>query len=126
MAGVRYDAFTLTKADGKGKWWDGLDPQELYTGRNIVMPDGMTTIAAANDWHSSNDRRLDRAAAAATIPAFVERWFLRCQDLIDQYQPDVLYFDDTELPLGQAGLDIAAHYYNASRSPRTAASSTRC
>jgi len=39
--GTRYDAYTLTKADGKGKWWDGLDPQELYTGRNIVMPDGI-------------------------------------------------------------------------------------
>ena len=29
MQGVRYDAYTLTKADGKGKWWDGLDPQTL-------------------------------------------------------------------------------------------------
>ena len=29
MAGVRYDAYTLTKADGKGKWWEGYDPQEL-------------------------------------------------------------------------------------------------
>ena len=31
LAGVRYDAYTLTKADGKGKWWEGFDPQELYT-----------------------------------------------------------------------------------------------
>jgi alpha-L-fucosidase len=47
-------------------------------------------------------------------PAFTEKWFLRCQDLVDQYSPDVLYFDNTELPLGQAGLDIVAHFYNAS------------
>jgi alpha-L-fucosidase len=33
---------------------------------------------------------------------------------VDKYQPDLLYFDDTELPLGQAGLDMAAHFYNAS------------
>ena len=46
-------------------------------------------------------------------PAFTEKWFLRCQNLVDKYQPDVLYFDNTELPLGQAGLDIVAHYYNA-------------
>ena len=43
----------------------------------------------------------------------MDRWFLRCQELVDKYQPDLLYFDDTELPLGQAGLDIAAHFYNA-------------
>jgi alpha-L-fucosidase len=29
MAGVRYDGIT-TKAQGTGKWWDGLDPQDLY------------------------------------------------------------------------------------------------
>src|SRR5476649_1031335 len=54
-AGIRYDAYTLTKADGKGKWWDGLDPQELYTGPNLVMPAGFTTIAEANACHLFND-----------------------------------------------------------------------
>ena len=29
LMGVPYDS-RLTKADGKGKWWDGLDPQDLY------------------------------------------------------------------------------------------------
>ena len=47
-------------------------------------------------------------------PQFAYNWFLRCQDLVDTYKPDLLYFDDSELPLGQFGLDIAAHYYNAS------------
>ena len=45
MAGLRYDAYTLTKAEGKGPWGHGLDPQKLYTGRNIVMSDGRKTIA---------------------------------------------------------------------------------
>jgi alpha-L-fucosidase len=110
-AGVRYDAFTLTKAQGRGQWWDGLDPQDLYTGANLVMPDGMTTIAAANAWHSANDRKWTEAPPPNNA-AFVERWFMRCADLVDKYDPDLLYFDDTELPLGQAGLDIAAHFYN--------------
>jgi alpha-L-fucosidase len=34
--------------------------------------------------------------------------------MVDKYQPDVLYFDTNELPLGQAGLDLVAHYYNLS------------
>jgi alpha-L-fucosidase len=111
-AGVRYDAFRLTKEDGKGKWWEGLDPQELYTGPNMVMPDGITTIKEANAWHESHDRKWTEAPPPDN-PGFVERWFLRCHDLIDKYDPDLLYFDDTELPLGQAGLDIAAHFYNS-------------
>lgn len=112
LAGVRYDAFTLTKEDGKSKWWEGLDPQELYTGRNIVMPDGIKTMKDADAWHEANDRKWNENAPAQNS-AFVEKWFLRCQDLVDKYQPDLLYFDNTELPLGQAGLDIAAHYYNS-------------
>jgi alpha-L-fucosidase len=112
-AGKRYDAYTLTKEDGKGKWWEGLDPQELYAGRNMVIPDGITTIAEMNRWHTANDRVWNENPPPNN-PQFVEKWFLRCQDLLDKYQPDVLYFDNTELPLGQAGLDIAAHYYNSS------------
>ena len=109
--GVRYDAYTLKKADGKGKWWEGLDPQDLYNGPSMVMPDGITTIRAAQQWHEQNDRKWTEAPPAQN-PKFVERWFLRCAELMDKYDPDLVYFDNTELPLGQAGLDIAAHYYN--------------
>lgn len=112
LAGVRYDAYTLTQADGQGKWWEGLDPQQLYTGRNIVLPDGITGAKAVQQWHDKNDRPWTEAPPAMN-PQFTETWFLRCQDLIDQVHPDLVYFDNTELPLGQAGLDIAAHYYNA-------------
>ena len=37
-AGVPYDG-TLTKADGKGKWWEGYDPQDLYA-QNHPMSKG--------------------------------------------------------------------------------------
>ena len=43
---MRYDAARLRKADGKGKWWDGLDPQDLYTGVNLEIPDGITNLKA--------------------------------------------------------------------------------
>ena len=76
------------------------------------MPKGFTTIKQANDWHKQNDR-VWTEEPPANNPKFTENWFLRCQDLIDKYHPDQLYFDDTELPLGQAGLDIAAHFYNS-------------
>jgi alpha-L-fucosidase len=113
LAGVRYDAYRLTKADGKGLWWDGLDPQELYSGRNVVAPDGITSIKAMDDWHRVHDLPDTTAQPVLTNPGYAHHWFLRCQDLVDKYRPDLLYFDDTGLPLEQAGLDIAAHYYNS-------------
>jgi alpha-L-fucosidase len=112
-AGLRYDAAQLTKSNGKRKWWEGLDPQELYTGRNIVMPGDITSIKTMNEWHNQNDLVWNENPPPMN-PAFTEKWFLRCRDLVDRYHPDVLYFDNTELPLGQAGLDIVAHFYNAS------------
>lgn len=112
-AGVRYDAFTLKKEDGKGKWWEGLDPQDLYTGPNMVVPDGIKTAKEMVDWHEANDRQWTEEPPSNN-PAFTENWFLRTQDLIDQYKPDMLYFDDFGVPQGQAGFDVIAHYYNAS------------
>jgi alpha-L-fucosidase len=112
MAGVPYDGFT-TKESGKGKWWDGLDPQQLYTGATMPLPKGINSIRDANQWHNQHDRVWNEEPPAGN-PKFVETWFLRCQELIDKYQPDLLYFDNTELPLGQTGLDIAAHLYNSS------------
>jgi alpha-L-fucosidase len=113
LAGTRYDAYTLTRQDGAGKWWDGLEPQELYVGRSLVMPDGITTIKQANEWHKNNDSAWTEYAPAKQ-PEFVESWFQRCKELLDKYEPDLLYFDDAQLPFGQAGLDIAAHFYNSS------------
>ena len=113
MAGIRYDAYTETQATGAGKWWNGLDPQELYTGRNIVIPDGVHTIAAMNAWHETHDR-VWYENPPPNNPEFTRTWYLRCKDLIDSYQPDFIYFDDNELPLGQTGLDITAYFYNQS------------
>lgn len=111
-AGVRYDAFRLTKSDGIGKWWEGLDPQELYTGPTMIMPDGFSSIQEADKWHERHDRRWTEDAPADN-PQFVKKWLLRCNDLVDKYHPDLLYFDDTELPFGKTGLEAAAHYYNS-------------
>ena len=66
LKGVSYDG-VLTKPDGKGKWWEGMDPQQL-NGRP----------------HEKGD----------PCPEFVEQFMLRVQDIIDQYNPDLLYFDD--------------------------------
>ena len=113
-AGVRYDAYRLTKADGKGKWWNGLDPQELYGGprAGMVLPDGFTSAKTAIEWQDAHNLPWTEAAPPDD-PVFANRWFFRLQDLIDKYNPDFVYLDNTEFPFGQIGLDIVAHYYNA-------------
>ncbi|WP_457321758.1 alpha-L-fucosidase, partial [Roseateles sp. P5_E11] len=65
------------------------------------------------DWQQSQTAHWDEKPPLHN-PAFTRSWFLRCRDLIDSYKPDLVYMDNTTLPLGQAGLDIAAHFYNAS------------
>lgn len=113
-AGVRYDAYNLTKEDGKGKWWEGYDPQQFYGGYNIVIPDGFTSLDSMARWHEANDRVWSERIPEMN-PMFAKTWFKRCKQLIDDYRPDLLYFDDElDLPLGHYGLEITAHMYNKS------------
>ena len=89
QGGKRYDG-RLTKADGAGQWWEGLDPQDLYEQRHVIGgPPG---------------------------PAYVERFFKRVDQLVTDYRPDLLYFDDAVLPLYKdapaEALGMAAKFYN--------------
>ncbi len=96
-AGVPYDGL-LTKADGQGLWWEGLDPQDLYAQYHEV---------GQYNWRQEGKPPLD--------PAYCEKYFNRIVDLIDKYQPDLLYFDDTVMPIYPAsdvGPRIAAYLYN--------------
>jgi len=111
--GERYDAFKLTKADGKGKWWEGLDPQDLYTGSWYPAPDGITSIKAMDAWHDAHDGQWLEDSPPAPA-AFVANWLARQKELVEKYRPDMVYFDDTGIPFGQTGLEAVAHYYEKS------------
>src|SRR5207248_2163145 len=54
----------------------------------------------------------------ASIPdvAYCRKFYNRTADLINKYRPDLVYWDDTALPLfpiSDAGLRLAAHFYNS-------------
>jgi alpha-L-fucosidase len=107
LAGVPYDG-KLNKADGTGQWWDGLDPQDLYTQSHQPADGFLISNSVHSRWNWGN---------GVTPPdeAYCRKFLDRTVDLIDRYEPDLLYFDDTALPfwpINDVGLRIAAHYYN--------------
>ncbi len=112
-AGVPYDG-RLTAADGKGKWWEGLDPRKLYAQDHEPSPgfENLGGIHARWNWG---------AGASRPDAAYSQAFYDRTIDLINQAKPDLIYFDDTALPLwpvSDAGLQIAAHFYNANLARR--------
>ena len=101
FAGVPYDV-KLTRADGKGLWWDGLDPEELYAQKHAP---------GKYQWEWD-------ATKGSSVPdaPYMEKFFKRTQQLWDDYHPDQIYFDDTVLPFhgvtDEIGLKLTAHFYN--------------
>lgn len=109
LKGVPYDG-GLTAAQGHGTWWEGLDPQALYEQDHPRSVDADQLKAIWNQWNWNN-------GAATPSPAYCDKFYRRTIDLLDRYEPDMVYFDDTVLPLwpvSDVGLKIAAHMYNRS------------
>ena len=65
--GVPYDALQ-TILDGKGKWWEGMDPVDLYGPVHDIK----------NPLQSP----------------FANQFMWRVDDAITKYHPDVIYFDE--------------------------------
>jgi alpha-L-fucosidase len=85
LGGITYDG-DLTEAEGRGEWWEGLNPQRLY---GVKHPfDALPDVS------------------------YVKNFYDRTRDLIDQHNPDLLYFDNSLLPLGWGGMNIGAYFYN--------------
>ncbi|HEY9197225.1 MAG TPA: alpha-L-fucosidase, partial [Mucilaginibacter sp.] len=109
FAGVPYDG-NITKADGAGKWWNGEDPQELYAQSHPLSKNSQDNGMIHKQWAWGN-------GVALPSKEYCEKFYKRTIELLDRYEPDVIYFDDTVLPLwpvSNAGLRIAAHMYNSS------------
>lgn len=95
-AGMPYDAM-LTREDGIGQWWEGLDPQDLY---GPVHNDGRNSLDSP----------------------FANQFMWRVDDAIRKYNPDMIYFDDhagdsqidlgINMGLGRLTPQIIANFYN--------------
>ena len=84
--GVPYDGH-LTKEDGKGKWWEGLDPAELYG----LPPDKRTP-----EW----------------IEEVKLNYMLRHLELVTKYDVDMLWVDGYGFPYGEYGQEVFRKLFN--------------
>ncbi len=106
-AGIPYDG-TLTKADGKGEWWEGYDPQDLYAQNHPLSKGSWADGMIHSQWAWGN-------GACLPTQEYCTNFYNRTIDAINRYNPDLIYFDVTVVPfypVSDAGLKIAAHFYN--------------
>lgn len=90
-AGVPYDG-NLTLEDGKGKWWEGLDPRYLY---GINLREYESVAEAANSrWSPPKPGIFSGHLEFAKW--YAKWWALRMMDAVDKYQPDFIYTDGTD------------------------------
>ncbi|HSG34594.1 MAG TPA: alpha-L-fucosidase [Sphingomonadaceae bacterium] len=108
--GERYDAWRLTTADGRGTAWEGLDPQQLYSGRWLVPPDGLESPAAMRQWHDENSGQWVETGPPGN-GHYELQWLLRHFELVNRYNPDFYYQDGYSLPFGETGRIAAMHFY---------------
>ena len=108
----------LTKADGykpnpdgTEKWWKGLDPQELYAQNHEHSAGWEKSGTIHSQWGWGN-------GASQPSKEYKMKLQNRVLELINDYDPAMLYFDDTVLPFygcdESVGLNILADYYNHS------------
>ena len=86
--GVPYDGH-MTGADGKGKWWEGLDPADLY---------GLPPEQRGPDW----------------LDGIGQLWMRRHTELVTKYEPDMLWFDGHGFPYQKYGQAVCTTLYNQS------------
>jgi len=86
--GVPYDG-NMTKEDGKGTWWEGLDPADLY---------GLPPAKRTPEW----------------IESVKQNWEKRHMELIEKYDVDMLWFDGHDFPYGKYGRNVGEKFYNNS------------
>lgn len=84
--GIAYDG-RLIQSDGKGQWWDGLNPADLYG----LPPEKRTT---------------------AYVETVKKNYVLRTEELLTKYDVSMFWFDGYGFPWGDYGKEVCAYFLN--------------
>lgn len=83
---VPYDGH-MTRKDGIGKWWEGLDPAKLY---------GLPPEKRTPEW----------------IEEVKHNWMKRHKELVTKYDIDMLWFDGYGFPYDAYGKEVCRTFFN--------------
>lgn len=101
----------IPNSDGTEKWWKGLDPQELYAQDHPRSDKWWIPNMLFPQWNWG-------AGASQPSEEYKQKFQNRVLDMITNYEPDMIYFDDTAMPFygcdDRIGQNILTHYYNNS------------
>jgi len=90
-------------------WWQGSHGSDKKGDMAGVPYDGADPkYESLYHWKAAEGDK----AWYTTDPKWAAHWSDRIHDLLDQYEPDLLYSDGS-LPFGEVGRRMLAHFYNA-------------
>ncbi|MDO5447226.1 MAG: alpha-L-fucosidase [Prevotellaceae bacterium] len=108
---LTYEDGFKPNADGTEKWWKGLDPQALYAQNHPHSKGWEKPGNIHSQWAWGN-------GASLPSESYKKNFQNRVLQLVNDYDPKMIYFDDTVLPFygcdETIGLNIASHFYNHS------------
>ncbi len=107
--------FGVTEHLGASWGWFGVSKGADMLGSKAGVPYDGVNPDFAELYHSGNEKAVEGWYAANTPDAYKQEWFNRIKDLVDSYQPDLLYSDGS-LPFGDYGRKLLAHFYNSDQS----------
>jgi len=105
--------FGVTEHLGASWDWYGVTKHADKTGPYAGVPYDGADEKYAELYHWGNQNATMEQWYRDTPEAWQIEWFNRIKDLVDSYQPDLLYSDGS-LPFGEHGRKLLAHFYNSS------------
>jgi alpha-L-fucosidase len=104
--------FGVTEHLGASWNWYGVTKLSDKTGPLAGVPYDGVDPRFADLYHSGNEKSKVEWWYRIVPDSWKQEWFNRIKDLVDSYQPDLLYSDGS-LPFGEYGRKLLAHFYNA-------------
>lgn len=95
-------------------WWRPSHQYDQFWPK-IGMPYDGANPQFSDLYHPDHDEPYRGTADSwyTRDPAYHRLWFQRIRDLVDSYEPDLLYTDGG-IPFGEVGRSLVAHLYNSS------------